>query len=406
LPARDDEDTVRLMSIHAAKGLEFKHVFVLRVVSPSFPASYREPLIAFPAELRQSTTTQDDKTLYDQEERRLFYVAMTRARDTLVLYGTLGRGARDRTPPGFLRELIKNKEIQSWFSSRKCRDFQTEIFAAAEPLPVHSRLAEWVALPPASDLATTLSASAIDRYRVCPLQFKLEREWRIPAELSAAMQYGASMHRVLLAYYDSVRWGRTLSEPALLDLFRSDLAGEAIADRYQHDLYERQGIAHLRAFLATPARPEVLHTEERFSVKIGETTLVGRIDRIDRGPDDTVIITDYKTGAPKSQKDADESLQLSLYALAAREKWGYRAERLVFHNLEGNTAIITTRTDSQLHEAKLTVEDITMKIAAGEFQPKPGFQCNSCAYRLLCPRTEKRVPDVPRRRAATQTESR
>jgi DNA helicase-2/ATP-dependent DNA helicase PcrA len=394
LSNREDDDAVKLMSVHGAKGLEFKHVFVLRVVSPSFPASYREPLIAFPPELRNSITIQDDKTLYEQEERRLFYVAMTRARDTLTIYGTFGRGMKDKTPPGYLRELIKNKEIRPWFTSRTCREFQTEIFAAAEPLPLHSRLAEWVALPPASDLASTLSASAIDRYRICPLQFKLEREWRIPAEVSAAMQYGASMHRVLLAYYDSVRWNRTLSEAALIDLFRSDLAGEAIADRYQHDLYERQGIAQLQAFLADPARPEVLHTEERFSVKIGETNLVGRIDRIDRGPDGTVIITDYKTGAPKSQVDADESLQLSLYALAAREKWGYRAEFLVFHNLEGNTAISTNRSDAQLAEAKLTVADIAMKIAAGEFAPKPGFQCNSCTYRLLCPKTEKRVPDV------------
>ena len=129
-------------------------------------------------------------------------------------------------------------------------------------------------------------------------------------------------------------------------------------------------------------------------MKIGETNLVGRIDRIDRGPDGTVIITDYKTGAPKSQEDADDSLQLSLYAVAAREKWGYRAERLVFHNLEGNTEITSTRSDSQLAKAKLTVDDIALKIAAGEFQPKPGFHCYSCAYRLLCPKTEKRVPDV------------
>lgn len=394
LAARDEDDGVRLMSVHGAKGLEFKHVFVLRVVSPSFPASYREPLIAFPPELRNSATVQDDKTLYDQEERRLFYVAMTRARDSLTLYATFGRGIKDKTPPGYLRDLIKNKSIQPWFTSRTCREFQTEIFAAAEPVPLHSRLSEWVALPPASDLASTLSASAIDRYRVCPLQFKLEREWRIPAEVSAAMQYGASVHRVLLAYYDSVRWNRTLSEAALVELFRNDLADEAIADRYQHDLYERQGIAQLKAFLANPARAEVLHTEERFSVKIGETNLVGRIDRIDRGPDGTVIITDYKTGAPKSQEDADDSLQLSLYALAAHEKWGYRAERLVFHNLEGNTEIASARSDSQLAKAKLTVEEIAAKIAAGEFQPKPGFHCYSCAYRLLCPKTEKRVPDV------------
>jgi hypothetical protein len=49
----------------------------------------------------------------------------------------------------------------------------------------------------------------------------------------------------------------------------------------------------------------------------------------------------------------------------------------------------------QLEEAKLTVADIATKIAAGEFAPKPGIQCGSCAYRLLCPKTEKRVPELP-----------
>jgi len=405
LPIREEDDTVKLMTVHGAKGLEFEHVFVLRVVSNSFPASYREPMIEFPAELRNSSSlsAQDDKTLYDQEERRLFYVAMTRARDTLTVYGTCGKG-KEKTPPGYLRELLKNAHIKPWLKQRTCREFQAEIFAAAEPIPLHSRLAEWVAMQPASDLAASLSASAIDRYKLCPLQFKLEREWRIPAEVSAAMQYGASMHRVLRAFYDSVRMNRIYSEAALLELFRVDLAGESIADKYQHDLYERQGITQLREFLAgaTQAQPAVLHTEEHFSVKLGETNLVGRIDRIDRASDGAVVITDYKTGRPKAQEDADESLQLSLYALAAREKWGYKAERLIFHNLEGNNTISTTRSEIQLEEARVEVTEIARKIAAGQFDPKSGFQCNSCAYRLLCPKTEKRVPELIAIAAAQQ----
>jgi DNA helicase II / ATP-dependent DNA helicase PcrA len=405
LPVREDEDSVKLMTVHGAKGLEFDHVFLLKVVSNCFPATYREPLIEFPPTLRNSSAlnTLDDKTLYEQEERRLFYVAMTRARDSLTVYGPFGRGMKEKTPPGYLRELLKNHEIKPWLKQRACRELQSEIFAAAEPMLLDSRLAEWIALPLGSNLAATLSASAIERYKVCPLQFKLEREWRIPAEVSAAVQYGASMHRVLRAFYDSVRMNRIYSESALLELFRSDLASEAIADRYQHDLYEQQGIAQLKEFLtvANETRPDVLHTEEQFSVRLGNSNLVGRIDRIDRAASEgAVIITDYKTGRPKAQGDADDSLQLSLYALAAREKWGYKAERLVFHNLEGNSTISTSRSNIQLEEARREVVEIAAKIAAGHFEAKPGFQCNSCAYRLLCPKTEKRVPELLAIRAA------
>jgi DNA helicase-2/ATP-dependent DNA helicase PcrA len=396
LPADGGADSLRLMSVHGAKGLEFDHVFILRAVTNSFPAAYREPLIEFPPELRNSGLRSgvDDKTLYQQEERRLFYVGMTRARDTLTLYGTFGKGSKEKTPPGYLRELIKNRELHAWFKDRDCREFQTEIFAAMEPAPLASRLSEWIGLPPSTDLSQTLSASAIDRYQLCPLQFKLEREWRIPAEVSAAMQYGASMHRVLLTFYNAVRWSRHLTDDAIISQFREDLAAEAIADPYQRDLYEGQGIMQLREFLSTARRTqqEVLHTEEQFSVKVGGTTLVGRIDRIDRGQNSGVVIVDYKTGRPKSQEDADESIQLTLYALAAREKWGYIAERLVFHNLEGNVAVTTKRSLIELQEAKLKVEEIAAKIAQGKFDPKPGVHCNFCAYRFLCPKTEKRMP--------------
>jgi DNA helicase-2/ATP-dependent DNA helicase PcrA len=403
LPAAEEENAVKLMTAHAAKGLEFDHVFILRATKGSFPTYYREPLIEIPAELRNSGLADtDEKVVCEQEERRLFYVAMTRARDTLHICGQFGRGQTDKTPPGFIREMLKNRELKGWLTNRTCREFQTDIFAAAQT--PSSRLEEWIALPPASDLSKSLSASSIQHYETCPLQFKLEREWRIPSEPSAALQYGACMHRVLLTYYDSVRWERTLSQEELIDRFRMEIANAGFSDHYQRELYEQKGITELLAFVAasTQARSEVLHTEERFSVKIGPTTLVGRIDRIDRAGDGTIVITDYKTGRPRSQEDADDSLQLSLYAVAARETWGYHTERLVFHNLDGNSAVSTQRSDIQLDQARLHVEDIAEQISAGKFEPKAGFHCTWCSYRSLCPKTEKTIPELLAIAAAEQ----
>jgi len=395
--ATPDRDAVRLMTAHAAKGLEFNHVFILRANSNSFPASYRESLVEFPRELRDvdSVAPQDDKTLHDQEERRLFYVAMTRARDSLAIYAKRGTG-QDPTPAGYLRSLLKDSTLRDSLRQRAARGFQTDLFAQAAPATA-TRLAQWVELPPALDLSAKLSASAAQTYETCPLQFKLEREWKIPGEVPAAMQYGASMHRVLRSYYDSVRFSRTMSDDAVIELFRVDLRDARIQDPYQHDLYETQGIAQLKEFLAAcqnRAIPEVLHTEEFFEVKLGETTVVGRIDRVDKLPGGEIVITDYKTGKPQSQEDADESLQLSIYALAAREKWGYRADHVVFHNLEENSFVVTRRSDVQLQEARLKVEEVAAKIAAGEFEAKTGFHCWFCAYRTLCPATEKRLYSI------------
>jgi DNA helicase-2/ATP-dependent DNA helicase PcrA len=393
-------DAVRLMTAHVAKGLEFDHVAILRANSPSFPASYKESLVEFPRELRdpESVVPEDDKTLFEQEERRLFYVAMTRARDSLVIYAKRGTGKTDPTPAGYLRGLLKDPTLHRYLRQRSPRGFQTDIFGHASPPPVG--IAAWVALSPTSDLSARLSASAVQTYETCPLQFKLDREWRIPGEVPAAMQYGGTMHRVLRAYYDSVRQGRPMSEEVLLDLFRDDLADAKIQDAYQHDLYLQQGIEQLKEFLALCRRgelPEVLHTEEFFEVKVGATTVAGRIDRVDKLPDGGVVITDYKTGKPLSQEDADESLQLSIYALAAEAKWGYRADHLAFYNLSENTSVSTHRNEAQLQEARAKVKEVAENIAAGKFDAKPSFSCRFCAYRMLCPATEKRLSGSPQK---------
>ncbi len=198
-------------------------------------------------------------------------------------------------------------------------------------------------------LHTRLSASAVDTYERCGLQFKLERDWRLSDKPAAAMQYGAAIHRVLKTYFDSVNLGRPKTDDELIDLFRLDLVGAKIQEAYQHELYEKQGIEQLRDFLAaarTLPAPQVLHTEQSFEIRVGETAVAGRIDRIDRRPDGSVAIVDYKTGKARDQEDADESLQLSLYAIAAREKWGYTVGALIFHNLAGECSrSLTTRTE-------------------------------------------------------------
>jgi len=396
---RTEDDAVQLLTAHAAKGLEFRHVAIIRGSSVSFPTAYHEPLIAFPPELRRtnaSTHPTDDKALHEEEERRLFYVAMTRAKDTLAIYAHQGQSKKDPKPTKFLRDFMIHPAYKSFWSTRSAAAVQDTLFAEEEEKIAlqQSTVAAWLLMDPSANFTTGLSASSIEIYEMCPLRFKLEREWNLPREVSAALHYGAAMHGVLRTFYDAHRYQRTVSDDELLEQFRSDLAARGIADRYQYDLYLRQGIDQLRQFFECARNenlPEVIETESGFDLQVGEAKLRGRVDRIDSTGPDTVAVVDYKTGKPKTQDDADESLQLSLYAIAAQETLGKRADRLIFHNLENNTTITTARSGAELEEAKLRVQKVAAAIAHGEFPPNPKFHCAFCPYRNLCPATEKVV---------------
>jgi DNA helicase II / ATP-dependent DNA helicase PcrA len=409
---RSSDDAVQLLTAHAAKGLEYRHVAVLRGSSTSFPCSYREPLIGFPSELRTSSALNEgraiaDKVLHEQEERRLFYVAMTRAKDTLTIYAKQGTGAKDPRPNKFLREFMSNVPYRKFWSTRSAAAVQDSLFAEEEQRIAleQSNVAAWLMMPPSTEFFTGLSASSIETYEECPLRFKLEREWNLPREVSASLHYGAAMHGVLRTFYDAQRYQREVSDEDLFEQFRSALASAGIADRYQYELYLRQGREQLREFFEAARRadpPDVMETEHKFQLQLGTARLTGRVDRMDRTGPDSVAIVDYKTGKPKSQEDADESLQLSLYALAARETLGKYADRLVFHNIENNTPVCTTRTEAELEEAKLRVFDVAKGIAEGKFFAKPGYHCAFCPYRNLCPATEQIVVAPAQKKPASR----
>lgn len=395
-------DAVRLLTVHTAKGLEFRHVAIIRAYSPCFPCTWREPLLDLPPELRTSGSDADDKIVNEEEERRLFYVAMTRAKDTLTIYTHQGRAKKDPTPTKFMREFMPNPAYRKFWRARTAAAVQEDLFGGEEERISleHSNVAAWLLMAPSENFFTGLSASAITTYDMCPLRFKLEREWNLPRDVSAALHYGKVMHDVLRTFYDARRYGREIADTALVEQLREGLAGSGIADRYQYELYLKQGTSQLAQFLElvrTGPQPEVLETEQNFDLQVAGTKLRGRVDRIDRVDGDGVAIVDYKTGKPKSQEDADESLQLSLYALAAREVWGHRVAQLVFYNLENNSAVTTTRNDAQLDEAKLKVKKVAEAIAAGKFDAKPGYQCVFCPYQNLCPATEKVIFGSPKK---------
>jgi putative RecB family exonuclease len=123
---------------------------------------------------------------------------------------------------------------------------------------------------------------------------------------------------------------------------------------------------------------------------MGKLQIRGRIDRLDRVEGNIVRVVDYKTGSPKTTKQAEDSLQLSIYAMGASEM-NYNPRELVFLNVNGNEEVITGRSPAQLERARAKVEEAARGITAGEFDPRPGMHCRWCEFERLCPATEQNV---------------
>jgi DNA helicase II / ATP-dependent DNA helicase PcrA len=384
---RQYPDAVQLMSVHAAKGLEFSHVWLLRVTSGAFPTYFKEGLFEFPPALRSSIAIGEGKEVHDQEERRLFYVAITRTRDRLSIGSRPGKGRKDPTPQGFLRTLMGDRRLSGVLVSRD-NNGSGSARLPLEPSPV----GQWMLLPPAfAKEEMALSANAVDSYSTCPMKFKLERDWKIPGEAAAAMQYGYAVHTVLKGYYDPAAAPAWSVEDAL-QAFQREFAKGYIDDPVQRKMYQERGLEQLRAMLEASPRgsAEVIATERAFSFQLGQREIRGRIDRIDRLEDGTVRVIDYKTGTPKDRKFADESLQLSIYAMAV-SRMDLTPKELVLVNVQDSSQAVSLRTPKQLEGAREEIEEAAEGIAAGRFGPKPGQHCRWCDYRRLCPATEQRV---------------
>jgi ATP-dependent exoDNAse (exonuclease V) beta subunit len=391
LPVPAAEGAVQLMTAHSAKGLEFDTVFVLRANSASFPIGYREAVFEFPQELREMPLPDDSKLIHAEEERRLFYVALTRARDSLRVYARPGKG-KDTTPAGLLRDMMKSGLSKGCWLQRAARPFTATIEAGAAPA---SGISTWLLMKPRPEIAQRgLSATSIDAYNTCPMKYKLMQDWHIPGPASASMVYGKIVHDVLRDIHQGIMAGRARTEGEVLQRFRELIAAAAFDDDYQRALFEQQGARQLGVYVSALAQqpaPPVLHAEKSFQMKVDGVPVRGRMDRVDRLDGGRVRVIDFKTGSVFDQDKADGSLQLSIYAIAARETLNAEPAELAIHNLEDNSVVHTTRDETALLQTRAKIAEVAEGIAAERFDPKPGFWCGWCEFGNLCPATEQKL---------------
>ncbi|MEA2443407.1 MAG: ATP-dependent helicase UvrD/PcrA, partial [Thermoleophilales bacterium] len=233
-----------------------------------------------------------------------------------------------------------------------------------------------------------LSASDIETYRLCPLKYKFARVFRIPQEPSINQRFGIAVHQVLERYHQG--GGGSLEQ--LMQLFEASWRRCGFGDANDDLQYRQRAIAALRRYweLDQEREGQLVSVERSFAFKIGPHLLRGRVDRVDRLPDGTHELIDYKTGKPKTAADLREDIQLSVYQMGAREAWGLETSAQSYYYVLDNEKVPVEHSEDELERVRGAVTEIADGIMKHSFEPKPSPElCAFCDYRIVCPAAEK-----------------
>lgn len=374
-------DVVKVMTVHGAKGLEFKYVFISNLVHLRFPAMARRDAIEVPEEFIKEDLPSGDAHL--QEERRLFYVALTRAKEVVYLtwaknYG----GATEKKPSRFIEEInIASQEITT---------------PIKEPSSVeHKQVKAHYNLP------KTFSFSQLRAYESCPWQYFYTFIAKIPSKGSPHFSFGKTMHSTLQKFYQMIINNSELgqgdlfskdkkvkqpSEKDLLNFYDQSWIDDWYESAQQKEKYRQEGVKILKEYYKKYKNnfPVPLFLEKGFTIKVGEHSLRGVFDRVDVDKNKWEII-DYKTGNPKNKLEFEDKKQLLIYQIAAQDIFKQEVKALTFYYLNNNSPISFVGSDKDVAKVKEWIQTTIDNILSHDFTATPGHVCGTCDFKHICP---------------------
>ncbi|HZK74890.1 MAG TPA: ATP-dependent DNA helicase, partial [Clostridia bacterium] len=382
-------DAIQVMTIHQAKGLEFEAVFVPGLVEGRLPTSGRSPRFELPQPVLEPLVRGREDVL--AEERRLLYVAMTRARRRLYLTrASHYEGGRRWRDSRFLAEVrsagprtVVEREVAAG-SRLGSQSGDEALLIAPQPSPRKG------------EVDTVLSYSAIAAYRDCPRQYWYRYVQRLPAVQSAEAVQGVILHDVLRRAGEARQAGTEVTAKLLASLHEEVWSTIPFPDARRAPTFKRNGADQLEAYRRRGGfedRSEYL--EQSFTAELDGWTLRGVIDRVDRTEGGWRIL-DYKSGRPVPRGRRD--LQVALYAVGAAaalhlEREGDvasaaggagRMDLEIVYLASGET-IQLERPEALVADAKKQGAEVAEGARAGRFEARPERRrCRLCPYRLAC----------------------
>ena len=395
-------DMIKVMTIHGVKGLEFKYVFLVGMVDKRFPTIERKDPIELPDALIKDIKPKGDVHL--QEERRLCYVAMTRAKKELYFtsaddYG----GQRKKKISRFLIEMGYKQALDNISSPKE------GLPEGLKPVEKIKRKQDII-----YDIPDHFSYSQLSTYEKCPLQYKFEYILKIPKKGKAVFSFGSAIHATLQQFLrfanekieekqeslfkdagkEKKSKKKSLNKPDLKFikmLYEKNWIDEWYDSKKEKGEYYKKGEKIIKQFyddfIKNP--PKILEISDQialempFNLKIGKDTIYGRIDRIDNEKGGIEIV-DYKTGRAKDKLNSEDKEQLLIYQMAAQEIFELKPKKLTYHYLDENKKMSFLGTDKDIENLKVKIIEIIRKIRNNEFNPLPGHDCEYCDYKDLC----------------------
>ncbi|MDD5005337.1 MAG: ATP-dependent DNA helicase [Candidatus Omnitrophica bacterium] len=380
-----DESAVNVLTIHKAKGLEFPVVFLVSLVKGKFPWPKRGQAISFPEELIKDIPPVGD--FHIQEERRLFYVGMTRAKKELYFTSAADYGTtRMREISTFIFEAlgISKENIKALKSSAK------EAIERFSPVK-ESAQSKKKEIP--ADEILDLSAYKLDDYLTCPLKYKYVHILRIPILEHHTVLYGSAIHEAVENYYKHKMLKEKVSLEQVVSWFEDTLRPHGFLTMEHFKERLEHGKKMLEEFYKREEKLNIIpdFIEKEFSFMVDNNRIKGRWDRIDT-QDGEAVIVDFKSSSVDSQKEADkkakDNQQLSVYALAYKETQGKLPKRVELYFVESGIVGCAEKDDDDFDKLHSNIETVSQGIRKQDFKPKPNYNaCSNCAFNQICPHT-------------------
>jgi len=386
----DDADTVKVMTVHAAKGLEFEHVFIVNLVDRKFPVDNRSDKIPIPEEL--GVVKNQSKEVHIEEERRLFYVAMTRAKYGLYCTGARDYGGlRDKKPSKFVNEA----DLPTIASKTAIKNEFERDLEQIDTVPTRVEYA----------LPEKFSFSQLKTFQNCPWEYKFIYILKMPTEDTSYFTFGRVIHSCLRQFFlplltdswqqpslfnDKDNKAVDLSLKRLLSLYDEYWVNSGYRDRAESDDYKSLGKKILQTLHNElgDKKPTIAFLEKKFNLSLGKEILTGAIDRVDQLADGTFEIIDYKTGQKPKTFGFEQKQQLLLYQAALEENFNMKISKLSFYYLKDNEQITFVAKAGEIDKVKQKMLDLINEIKTFDFTPRPGIMCKNCPYKKLCEFTQ------------------